>query len=236
MSVIKAKTLNKKNKKTLVLFLLLCQLHLLHAREITPTQVKPDSGSSPTLTFLYRIIWPESKSSSSPCGREAERYRTTGSGWKSEEEEETQDTTKKTLTSYGGTQDATLTLIHIPMGNPSPSHTPDRDLLFTETAGGSYEIMCVSVCVLIKHSSMILFQQLPVSGYLSSSPPSLFLSSCETKYLIHSFLIVSLPAIHKRDQAILQFREGKRGKTSPGICCDFWTVTEACKHKISNNS
>lgn len=82
-------------KKHAYYFFLLCQLHLLHAREITPTQVKPDSGSSPTLTFLYRIIWPESKSSSSPCGREAERYRTTGSGWKSEEEEETQDTTKK---------------------------------------------------------------------------------------------------------------------------------------------
>lgn len=51
-------------------------LHLLHAHEVT--------RQPPALTSLYWAMWPEPKSSRTPSGWEAERYRITGKGWRSE--------------------------------------------------------------------------------------------------------------------------------------------------------
>lgn len=81
-----------------------------------------------------------------PSGRETERYRTTGNDWRSETvQERTQTLTQSTAAQrLGG-----LTFTHMPIGNSSSSHTPDRDLLFIWTAGGSKrsEYACVCVCV-----------------------------------------------------------------------------------------
>lgn len=87
---------------------------------------------------------------------------------------------------------------HIPTGNCSSSHTPDRDLLFTPGCWGRCMRMCV--CVLIKHSSPSLRSSQCLVTWASLSLPSFFFSVCERKELIHSFLIVSFPPIHKRDR------------------------------------
>lgn len=152
------------------------KIHLLHACEITPTQATPDSGRSPRLTFWNRAM--ESASSSSPSGREAERYRTTGNGWWSET-----------------VQDRTQTLIQAPVAQrrrPSLWHTYPQVALPHQThlTGtccllGLLEAQgCVweCVCVLIKHSR-------PLGALVTcSSPLCFFLSVCEIKELIHSLI------------------------------------------------
>lgn len=86
------------------------------------------------------------------------------------------------------TKARTLTFTHIHTGISS-SHTPDRDLLFTPSVGGSEPRM--RMCV--NKTCLSTSQELSVSGYLSSPLSSFFLSVCERKELIHSFLIISFP-------------------------------------------
>ena len=111
----------------------------LHACEITLTQVKPDSGRSPSLTFLYRAIRLESMCIRTPSCREAERYTTNGNDWRSETVQERTHWYKQ----HKWPDPHSDTHTH------RWPHTPDRDLLGAQ--GRVWE--CVCVCVLIKHSS-----------------------------------------------------------------------------------
>lgn len=81
---------------------------------------------------------------------------------------------------------------------------------------------------------------LPVSGYLSPSPPSFFPSMCERKELIHSFLIVSLPPCPflKRDAPISHLRGGMRKNISQDLLWFIgnWerAIKQSIKQKIIN--
>lgn len=76
-------------------------------------------------------------------------------------------------------------------------HTPDRTL-FTWAAGGSEQSMIMSV--LIKHSPPFFFSGASSIWLPESLSPLFFLSACERKEFIHSFLIVSPVASIKQTE------------------------------------
>lgn len=146
-----------------------------HARENTLTQVKPDSGWSPSLTFWYRANRLESISSRRPSGREAERYRTTGNGCGSET---VQERTQKPVTAARR------------MGTPHryPQAPTSTNTHLTGTCclpGQPGAQSCVSecVCVLIKQSSHSFW----ISQCSVTCPP-LFFPSRVWKERSHSFI------------------------------------------------